>query len=48
MAFLDREKRALGVVDFDDLLIRTLALLDDPKVLDRARKQYDFIFNLLP
>jgi ATP-dependent helicase/nuclease subunit A len=44
VAFLDREKRTLGVVDFDDLLIRTLALLDDPKVLERARKQYDFIF----
>ncbi|HEX3110648.1 MAG TPA: UvrD-helicase domain-containing protein [Thermoanaerobaculia bacterium] len=44
VAFLDREKRALGVVDFDDLLIRTLALLDDQKVLERARRQYDFIF----
>src|SRR5205807_2501452 len=44
VAFLDREKRALGVVDFDDLLIRTLALLDDQKMLDRARRQYDFIF----
>jgi ATP-dependent helicase/nuclease subunit A len=44
VAFLDREKRTLGVVDFDDLLIRTLALLDDPRVLERARKQYDFIF----
>jgi ATP-dependent helicase/nuclease subunit A len=44
VAFLDREKRVLGVVDFDDLLIRTLALLDDPKVLERARRQYDFIF----
>jgi ATP-dependent helicase/nuclease subunit A len=44
VAFLDREKRVLGVVDFDDLLIRTLALLDDSKVLDRARRQYDYIF----
>ncbi len=44
VAFLDREKRTLGVVDFDDLLIRTLTLLDDPKVLERARRQYDFIF----
>lgn len=44
VAFLDREKRALGVVDFDDLLLRTLAVLDDPKVLERARRQYDYIF----
>jgi len=41
---LDREKRQLGVVDFDDLLLRTLALLDDPAVLARARTQFDFIF----
>ncbi|HEX2061011.1 MAG TPA: UvrD-helicase domain-containing protein [Thermoanaerobaculia bacterium] len=42
--FLDAEKRKLGVVDFDDLLLRTLALLDDPAVLARARGQFDFIF----
>jgi ATP-dependent helicase/nuclease subunit A len=42
--FLDREKRARGVVDFDDLLLRTVAVLDDPSVLERARRQYDFIF----
>ena len=42
--FLDREKRQLGVVDFDDLLLRTLALLDDPAVLSRVRAQFDFIF----
>ena len=29
LAFLDERKRILGVVDFDDLLLRTLALLDD-------------------
>ncbi|HYC91338.1 MAG TPA: UvrD-helicase domain-containing protein [Thermoanaerobaculia bacterium] len=44
LAFLDEEKRKLGVVDFDDLLLRTLALLDDPQVLARARSQFDFIF----
>ncbi len=44
IAFLDREKRKRGVVDFDDLLLRTLALLEDPAVLERARSQYDFIF----
>jgi ATP-dependent helicase/nuclease subunit A len=42
--YLDAEKRKLGVVDFDDLLLRTLALLDDPAVLARARNQFDFIF----
>jgi ATP-dependent helicase/nuclease subunit A len=42
--YLDREKRLRGVVDFDDLLLRTLALLDDPQVLERARQQYDYIF----
>ncbi|HKR65324.1 MAG TPA: UvrD-helicase domain-containing protein [Thermoanaerobaculia bacterium] len=44
IAFMDAEKRKLGVVDFDDLLLRTLALLDDPAVLSRARAQFDFIF----
>ena len=44
LAFLDEEKRKLGVVDFDDLLLRTLALLDDRDVLDRARAQFDYIF----
>ncbi|HEV7241164.1 MAG TPA: UvrD-helicase domain-containing protein [Thermoanaerobaculia bacterium] len=44
LAWLDEEKRKLGVVDFDDLLLRTLALLDDPNVLARARAQFDFIF----
>ncbi|HJQ39460.1 MAG TPA: UvrD-helicase domain-containing protein [Thermoanaerobaculia bacterium] len=44
LVFLDHEKRQLGVVDFDDLLLRTLALLDDETVLARARAQFDFIF----
>jgi ATP-dependent helicase/nuclease subunit A len=42
--YLDREKRRLGVVDFDDLLLRTLAVLGDANVLERTRKQYDYIF----
>jgi ATP-dependent exoDNAse (exonuclease V) beta subunit len=42
--FLDAEKRKLGVVDFDDLLLRTVAVLDDPAVLARARAQFDYIF----
>jgi ATP-dependent helicase/nuclease subunit A len=44
LAFLDAEKRKLGVVDFDDLLLRTLAVLDDETVLARARAQFDSIF----
>jgi ATP-dependent helicase/nuclease subunit A len=44
LAWLDEEKRKLGVVDFDDLLLRTLALLDDANVLARARAQFDSIF----
>jgi ATP-dependent helicase/nuclease subunit A len=44
IAFLDEEKRKLGVVDFDDLLLRTLAVLQDPEVLARARAQFDHIF----
>ncbi|HEX7153354.1 MAG TPA: UvrD-helicase domain-containing protein [Thermoanaerobaculia bacterium] len=42
--YLDQEKRKLGVVDFDDLLLRTLAVLDDESVLERARAQFDYIF----
>ena len=42
--FLDAEKRRLGVVDFDDLLLRTQALLEDQSVLARARSQFDYIF----
>lgn len=44
LSFLDAEKRKLGVVDFDDLLLRTLAVLGDETVLARARAQFDFIF----
>jgi ATP-dependent helicase/nuclease subunit A len=44
LAYLDAEKRKLGVVDFDDLLLRTLAVLGDEAVLARARAQFDFIF----
>jgi ATP-dependent helicase/nuclease subunit A len=42
--YLDAQKRQLGVVDFDDLLLRTLAVLQDDAVLARARAQFDFIF----
>jgi len=44
LIFLDEEKRKRGVVDFDDLLLRTLAVLDDDAVLERVRGQFDFIF----
>ena len=42
--FLDREKRKLGVVDFDDLLLRTAELLQQRPVLERVRQQFDHIF----
>jgi ATP-dependent helicase/nuclease subunit A len=44
LAFLDAEKRTRGVVDFDDLLLRTLAVLDDEGVVERVRGQFDYIF----
>ncbi|HJW92117.1 MAG TPA: UvrD-helicase domain-containing protein [Thermoanaerobaculia bacterium] len=44
VAFLDVEKRKLGVVDFDDLLLRTLAMLDDAPTLERIRRQIDYLF----
>ena len=44
LTFLDEEKRKRGVVDFDDLLLRTLAVLDDETVIERVRGQFDFIF----
>jgi ATP-dependent helicase/nuclease subunit A len=44
IAFLDEEKRKRGVVDFDDLLLRTLDVLNDEAVLDRVRGQFDYIF----
>ncbi|HSP16141.1 MAG TPA: UvrD-helicase domain-containing protein [Thermoanaerobaculia bacterium] len=44
VSFLDDEKRLLGVADFDDLLIRTAALLEDPQIAERVRQQFDFIF----
>ncbi|HEV2721212.1 MAG TPA: UvrD-helicase domain-containing protein, partial [Thermoanaerobaculia bacterium] len=44
IAFIDEEKRHLGVVDFDDLLLRTAALLDNEAVLARVRQQFDYVF----
>ncbi|HEY6140083.1 MAG TPA: UvrD-helicase domain-containing protein, partial [Thermoanaerobaculia bacterium] len=44
IAFLDEEKRKLGVVDFDDLLLRAAALLDNESVLARVRGQFDYVF----
>jgi ATP-dependent exoDNAse (exonuclease V) beta subunit len=44
LRFLDEEKRRRGVVDFDDLLLRTEALLRNEAVAERVRGQFDFIF----
>ncbi len=42
--FLDQEKAARGVLDFDDLLFRTRDLLRNSAVLADARKRYRFLF----
>ncbi|MEA2165970.1 MAG: ATP-dependent helicase/nuclease subunit [Thermoanaerobaculia bacterium] len=44
LTFLEEEKRKRGVVDFDDLLLRTLAVLQDDSVAERVRGQFDYIF----
>jgi ATP-dependent helicase/nuclease subunit A len=44
ISFLDQEKHLLGVADFDDLLLRAAALLDDPQIAERVRRQFDYIF----
>ncbi len=44
LVYIDTEKRKRGVVDFDDLLLRTMAVLDDEIVAERVRGQFDFIF----
>jgi ATP-dependent helicase/nuclease subunit A len=44
IAFLDEEKRKRGVVDFDDLLIRTHEVLQDDEVAERVRGQFDYLF----
>jgi ATP-dependent helicase/nuclease subunit A len=44
IAFLEEEKRRRGVVDFDDLLIRTDELLRDDTIAERIRAQFDYLF----
>ncbi len=41
---VDGEKDARGVLDFDDLLIRSERLLRDPEIAARARERFDFVF----
>lgn len=41
-ARLDAEKHRLSVLDFDDLQLRTLKLLDDPTVLARVAERYRY------
>ncbi len=43
-ARVEREKDARGVLDFDDLLIRTERLLREPAVAEQVRRRFDFIF----
>lgn len=44
IARLDDEKRRRGVLDFDDLLLCTRRLLDNPPALERIRNQFDCLF----
>jgi len=44
ITFLNDEKQKLGVVDFDDLLVRTLRMLDDESVLEQIRSQIHYLF----
>lgn len=44
LARADAEKRAQGVVDFDDLLLQTMKLLDNDDVVERVRQQFDYVF----
>ena len=39
---LDAEKQRLSVLDFDDLQLRTIKLLDDPSVLRRVSERYRY------
>lgn len=42
--WLDREKRRRGIVDFDDLLLETLNVLQKKEVLHDVRARLDYIF----
>lgn len=44
VAAVDAEKLRRGVVDFDDLLLRTDRLLEIPEVLSAIRERFDYIF----
>ncbi len=44
IAFVDDEKRRRGLVDFDDLLLRTHEVLADEGVQERVRAQFDYLF----
>ncbi len=43
LAFVERRKAEVGILDFDDLLINTRMLCADPAVLDALRDRYRFI-----
>jgi ATP-dependent helicase/nuclease subunit A len=44
LSFVEKAKEERGVVDFDDLLVRTARLLGDERILSEIRTRYDFIF----
>ncbi len=43
LASIDRRKAALGVLDFDDLLVKVRELLRDPESLDMLRERYRYV-----
>jgi ATP-dependent helicase/nuclease subunit A len=43
LAFVERRKAEAGILDFDDLLIKTRMLCNDPDALDGLRERYRFI-----
>lgn len=44
ITFLDEQKRRKGVLDFDDLLLRTAELLENDAFGDAVRARFDYIF----
>ncbi|HVT44889.1 MAG TPA: UvrD-helicase domain-containing protein [Thermoanaerobaculia bacterium] len=44
IARLDQEKLEHGVVDYDDLLLRALVLVENDRVVSELRKKFDYIF----
>ncbi|MEO8217640.1 MAG: UvrD-helicase domain-containing protein [Acidobacteriota bacterium] len=44
ITFSEAEKQRRGIADFDDLLFRTDALLENGEILEQVRKRFDYLF----